>query len=306
MASQGYRDWLKAGKPYHLIRPADDLVNTLRRYGLTVYHYPNDAHLQANTPEDHTPFSVTGWPSSNARWNARGVDVMPRGDTAAARKENADIARQLIRDRDAGLPGVAWVKYINWTDERDVCLQERWTDPAAPNRRTTRSSSDKGHIHISGRSDVDDDDRAEDYDPIARMRGGALAGDDDMTPDQAATLARIDGRVTTLLYNPLTNAWNMKGEPNKLREQLDRLERSAAADETRDKALQASIDAMAAALTAGGGDFDTAALFRKIDEATATTNTYVLALQADLDASQAENARLRESLAEALTEAPQP
>jgi hypothetical protein len=166
MASQGYRDWLKAGKPYSLIRPADELVTTLRAYGLTVYHYPNDAHLQANTPEDHTPYSVTGWPTANARWRARGVDVMPRSTSAVHRKENADIARQLIKDRNAGNPGVAWIKYINWTDEPGVTRQERWT----PNH-TTRSSSDKGHIHISGRSDMDFYTGAAGYDPIRRMAG---------------------------------------------------------------------------------------------------------------------------------------
>lgn len=179
MASQGYRDWLKAGRPYTLIRPAKATQATLRRYGLTVYDYPNDAHLQAATPEDHTPFSVTGWPvppggsaaTANRRWKARALDVMPRSDSAAHRKENADIARQFIKDRDAGYPGVMWIKYLNWTDEGGACRQERWTDAGQPNRRTTRSSGDKGHIHISGRSDADTDTRADDYDPIRRMAG---------------------------------------------------------------------------------------------------------------------------------------
>lgn len=171
MASQSYRDWLKAGKPYTLIRPAAALVANLRVYGLTVYHYPNREHLEADPPQDHTPFSATGWPGSNRRWNARGVDVMPRSGSLSHRRENADIARQLIRDRDAGHPGVMWIKYLNWTDEPGTCRQERWTDPANPLRRTTRSSSDKGHIHASGRSDVDDDARADTYDPVRRLAG---------------------------------------------------------------------------------------------------------------------------------------
>lgn len=179
MASQGYYDWIKAGRPYTLIRPAKATQSTLQAYGLTVYDYPNDAHLKAATPEDHTPFSVTGWPvppggtaaTANKRWKARALDVMPRSDSAAHRRENADIARQFIKDRDAGVDGVMWIKYLNWTDENGVCRQERWTDPANPNRRTTRSSTDKGHIHISGRSDCDLDGRADTYDPIRRMAG---------------------------------------------------------------------------------------------------------------------------------------
>ena len=126
MASQGYRDWLNAGRPYTLIRPARAVQAVLRGYGLTVYDYPNDAHLKANTPEDHTPFSVTGWPGQNRRWKARALDVMPRSGSRLHRKENADIARQLIRDRDAGVPGAMWIKYINWTDENGACRQERW------------------------------------------------------------------------------------------------------------------------------------------------------------------------------------
>lgn len=164
MASQGYRDWLAAGEPYALIRPAAALQRVLRGHGLTVYDYPNQAHLEANPPEDHTPFSATGWPAANARWRARALDIMPRNDTAAGRVENAAIARRLIADRDAGVPGVAWIKYINWTDEAGVCRQERWTPS-----HTSRSSTDRGHVHISGRSDVDDDARADTYDPLEEV-----------------------------------------------------------------------------------------------------------------------------------------
>lgn len=176
MASQAYRDWLNAGKPYALIDPAEALRAAIAGHGITVWHYPNLSHLTAEPPEDHTPFSATGWPGSNARWKARGLDIMPREDargnvTPAARKENADIARQLIRDRDAGHPGVMWIKFLNWTDEKGTCRQERWMDLQRPLARTTRSSSDAGHIHVSGRSDADTDKRAAGYDPVARMNG---------------------------------------------------------------------------------------------------------------------------------------
>ncbi len=171
MASQAYYEWLKAGRPYTLIVPAKATQTTLKAYGLTVYDYPDDSHLKADTPEDHTPFSVTGWPGTNGRWRARALDIMPRSGSAAHRKENADIARQFIKDRSAGVPGAMWIKYLNWTDEQGVCRQERWTDASQPLKRTTRSSSDKGHVHISGRSDADFDRRADTYDPIRRMAG---------------------------------------------------------------------------------------------------------------------------------------
>lgn len=188
MASQGYRDWLNAGRPYHLIRPAKAVQATLRGYGLTVYDFPDDGHLQANTPEDHTPFSATGWPAANKRWNARALDVMPRSGSLAHRKENADIARQIIRDKDAGHPGVAWVKYINWTDEAGNCVQVSWKPSKA-----TKKSTDKGHIHISGRSDVDDDARADGYDPIARLNG------EDYSVADSQLIANAERAVTAIV-----------------------------------------------------------------------------------------------------------
>jgi hypothetical protein len=198
VASRGFYEWVAASRPYTLIRPATAIVANLRRHGLVVYHYPNDDHLKASTPQDHTPYSVTGWPGGNRRWLARGVDVMPRDDSAAARKENADIARQLIKDRNAGHPGAMWIKYINWTDEGGVCRQERWT----PNH-TTLSSTDRGHIHISGRSDVDDDDRADTYDPIARMNGT----DEDMDSNQVQQLTNVHDWLKNYLQGNVTGTW---------------------------------------------------------------------------------------------------
>jgi hypothetical protein len=301
MASQGYRDWLKAGRPYHLIRPSAAVQRTLRGYGLTVYDYPNDAHLQASTPEDHTPFSVTGWPGANKRWNARALDVMPRDGSDAARKENADIARQLIRDRDAGVPGAMWIKYLNWTDERGSCQQERWTDSANPLRRTTRSSSDRGHIHISGRSDVDDDERADHYDPIARMHGSVAAEEDDMAntwtfqpdDDEWRLTQGTEGYAGQARDTALAFAWQNAAEA---KANTDKLLAAATADETRDKATLAAITA----LTAGaGGSIDAAPILSAIADARAETLTYVQQLQHDLAAERAETAKLRARLAAA-------
>lgn len=159
--SPAYYVWIAGGKPYRLIRPAAALQRALRGHGLTVYDYPNETHLRASTPEDHTPFSATGWPGSSAYGVGHAIDVMPRADTSAARAENANLARKLIADRNAGVPGTLWIKYLNWTDESGTCRQERWM----PNH-TSRSSTDKGHIHVSGRSDCDNDARADFYDPL--------------------------------------------------------------------------------------------------------------------------------------------
>jgi len=170
MASQGYYDWLNAGKPYALVRPLAKTQANIRRHGLTVYDYPDNSHLLASKPEDHTSFSYTGWPNAYTRWKGRAIDIMPRDDSAAARAENTKIALQIIRDKDADYPGARWVKYINYTDDDGHCWHVSWQ----PTKSVT-SSGDMGHVHVSGRSDMDDYAGADDYDPVARMNG-----DDDM------------------------------------------------------------------------------------------------------------------------------
>jgi len=160
MASTAYFAWLKAGRPYRLAQPLKDLQETLRTHGLTVYDYPNEAHLTADTPEDHTPFSATGWPVSSAFGVAHAIDIMPRNDSKAALVENAAIARRLINDKNAGHPAVEWIKYLNWTDEAGNCYHISWTP-----QKEIRQSSDRGHVHVSGRSDRDNA-RCLNYDPL--------------------------------------------------------------------------------------------------------------------------------------------
>ena len=116
---------------------------------------------------------------------------MPRTDTARSRKENADIARQLIKDRDAGHSGVLWIKYINWTDEKGICRQERWTKrqpagPPGPRRTGGTSTSPAGPT-------VDDDGRADDYDPLGRLKEGTTSVTD------SQLIANAERGVTALV-----------------------------------------------------------------------------------------------------------
>lgn len=189
MASQGYYDWLAAGKPYTLARPALDMVNVLRAAGYTVYHYPDDAHLIAVPPQDHTPFSATGWPIPSARWVGHALDVMPTPGAPAL----PGLARQIISDTDRKVPGTGWIKYLNWTDEAGVCRHENWQN--LDRTRVTTSSTDKGHIHISARSDMDT------WDGVARSGYSPVGGQTDMTPQQGYVLHVINYRVDALLHN---------------------------------------------------------------------------------------------------------
>lgn len=289
MASQAYRDWLKAGKPYTLIRPAKALQKALQVHGLTVWDYPNDAHLKAGTPEDHTPFSATGWPNTNRRWKARGLDVMPRSSSLEHRRENADIARRLIRDRDAGVPAVMWIKYLNWTDENGACRQERWTTAGKPLQRTTKSSTDKGHIHVSGRSDADDDPRADGYDPLsATTPSPAATGDDVSKQTDDIIAAWMNGVPSVPGFGPLA-AISFEAERQKWQAVTTATLTALAADA---RAGRVAVEALAKALNGTGGSVDSASVIAHMDllaAAEVAREQQLLARIAELEAAAVAN-----------------
>jgi len=184
MASQAYYDWVRAGKPYNRSAPVMQLRDVLRSHGYTVYDYPDEAHQKANLPQDHTAYSATGWPVSSPRWWAFGIDQMPG---KGGMSDLADVAMQIIKDKDAGVPGTEWIKYINWTDKSGKCWHTSWK----PNKSTV-PSDDKGHNHISGRSDFTSRTTVK-YDPVARMRGQVTTGRQD--EDMAIIARGPDGKV---------------------------------------------------------------------------------------------------------------
>lgn len=146
MSSPDYDAWLSAGKPYELCQPGQDLLAVLKRAGYDCGSYPDDRHLMKDRPEDHTPFSYTGWPVVSRRWVGHAIDVMP----TRGLPHLANLARRLIADKNAKVKGTGPIKYINWTSIDGVCRHESWQ----PDHRTT-SSTDAGHLHISFRSDMD-------------------------------------------------------------------------------------------------------------------------------------------------------
>ncbi len=154
MASAAYYTWVNKGKPYTLTKPLRELKECLEGFGYTVYDYPDEAHQTAEPPEDHTPYSATEWPVQISGYVAHAIDIMPPDASALAQGAVPlpVLARRIIAQRDARVPGTLFLKYENWTDEKGVCRHESWkTTP-----RTTTSSTDKGHIHLSARTDTED------------------------------------------------------------------------------------------------------------------------------------------------------
>ncbi|MBM0277802.1 hypothetical protein [Micromonospora tarensis] len=191
MTRAQYEAWQRDGEPFRLMTPADDLLDQLRAHGYTVYAIGNESHMLASPAEDHTPFSQTGWPGTAKYGVGYAIDIMP---PKAGQKSKLDgkplpslqqLGAQLVADRKAGVPGISWLKYINWEPERNnggPCYQDSWKPNYA-----RRSSTDRGHIHASGRTGMESSTVARGYDPVARIRG-----EDDMDSAQDARLKRVE------------------------------------------------------------------------------------------------------------------
>jgi hypothetical protein len=165
VAPDTYDEWVADGAPWKPAQPVDDLARRLRGYGYTVYVLGDAGHLRAIPPEDHTPFSATGWPRSSPYPYVHALDIMP--PTAAGLPSLAQLGAQLYADKQSG--AAAWLKYMNWepSGPGGPCWHDEW-QPG----HTRGPSSDRGHIHISIRSDYATSAAAAGYDPVARIRNG--------------------------------------------------------------------------------------------------------------------------------------
>ncbi len=171
MATAAYYAWDRDGRPWKVAAPVKAIGDRLRSYGYVVYYLGSDdsSHLQSAKPQDHCPFAVTGWPVKHPYPWVLAMDIMPP-KAGSGLPSLQRLGAQMIADRQAGHPGMAWLKYVNHEPDRDnggACWHHSWQ----PNYSRV-ASTDRGHIHASGRSDmVTAAGAAADYDPVARVRG---------------------------------------------------------------------------------------------------------------------------------------
>lgn len=219
MATAAYNAWVRAGRPWTVMRPVKALGDRLRAYGYTVYYLGSDdaSHLQAAKPQDHCPFSTTGWPGGHPYPYVAALDIMPPR-SGSGLPSLQQLGAQIVADRNAGVVGIGWVKYQNWEPDRDNggrCWQDSWK----PGHSRT-NSTDRGHIHMSARSDVATSTVGDAYDPVARIRGTITPpqGDTEMLP----FLVKLTGTPTVYLCDKfLTHRTVTAGElpflPNALK-----------------------------------------------------------------------------------------
>lgn len=153
-----YRQWLADGSPWHDAKCIGSFAATMRGRGYTVYTIGAvDTHLDIPVPEDHAPFSHTPWPGPQPYPAVLACDIMPGGEV-----DLATVGAQIYADKQAGHPGLAWLKYMNWTDADGNCWHDTWM----PNH-VRRPSTDRGHIHLSARTDYVNTPTS--YDPIEEL-----------------------------------------------------------------------------------------------------------------------------------------
>ena len=170
MTSAQHRRWINSGLTWTLAFPLAYLRDRLQRYGYVVYDIGNTEHLDHIPPEDHTPYSETGWPGTTPYGWVTAIDVMPNPTLPSLQA----LGAQLYTDKEAGIAG--FIKYMNWGPNSDAhAVHDSWE----PNH-ARESSTDTGHIHVSCRSDYIASTDFNAYDPIARLKGIMPLRSDDM------------------------------------------------------------------------------------------------------------------------------
>jgi hypothetical protein len=213
--SEYYDNWVADGKPWRNARPIAEIAAKLKAArpaaaSAGCFGTIGDlAHLLAEPPQDHTPYSQTGWPLPNPYPRITATDITHRPDLGVDCNE---IHKHWLASANAGQ--MPWIKYWIWQGRRyDV----------RNNFNPVSASGHYDHLHGSQRTDH-----------IETSIGGwhPLPGmGDDMYEQADRNTAHADTwRMLTILENRPAAEYQLLGEekprsePNRLKEQLDRIE----------------------------------------------------------------------------------
>lgn len=139
MNLKGYGSWVADGRVWFPARPIGEYLDELRRVpGVKsgdIGVLGDDAHLVAVPPQDHCPYSATGWPVTNPYPYVCALDY-----SGPSWEYYCDY--WIEEARNGHTP---WVKYINDGRGRQYTHWDGF--------RTGVDNSDQGHVHVSIRSD---------------------------------------------------------------------------------------------------------------------------------------------------------
>lgn len=141
MAAAAYYVWDRLGRPAEPATPIREFIERMRLLypGNIFSWYANEEHYQAEPPQDHTPFSETGYPVTSPRWVVFATDVMHRPSTGV--DCHVLFAYWIAEARAGRMP---WLKYIIW-QAKIYDVRNDW--------KPQLSAGHYEHIHLSGRTD---------------------------------------------------------------------------------------------------------------------------------------------------------
>lgn len=267
MSKQDRLNWIAKGSPFELMRPARAVRDRLRAHGYTVYDIGNRQHLEHEPPEDHTPYSETGYPKRAKYGIGYAADIMPPKPGQRSMLNGKvlptlqQLGAQILKDRKAGVRGISWLKYMNWEPEADgrgPCYHESWQ----PNYRRT-NSTDRGHIHASALTGFEESDIGDDYDPVERFYG------------EDTDVSKQDVIDATQSSRPFVSAGVAKEAkaagwgPISDRALWEYTWSGVTALTAQVTALTSVVNQLGAAIQAGGGSVDTAAILSGVRDALA-------------------------------------
>jgi hypothetical protein len=178
MAAAMLRAWESQGRPWRLCTPLVDMVDRLQAaYPQLIYGtLGDDAHLNAVPPEDHTPFSATGYPKVSPYPVVHALDVMHHPESGV---DAGKLFAYWLGEAKAGR--MPWLKYLIW-QATIYDVRYGW--------RPQPSSGHFDHVHLSARTDAESTHLG-DWSPIPP--------EDDMTPAESNILQATDNRVRSAL-----------------------------------------------------------------------------------------------------------
>lgn len=143
MAVAAYYAWDRLGRPLEPAQPVREFVEKMRvaypRAKNLFSWYADERHYQAEPPQDHTPYSATGWPLDCPPWWVFATDIMHRPDLGV---DCFTLFGYWLSEAKAGR--MPWLKYMIWRGQR-YDVRNQW--------RPVASSGHFGHVHLSGRTD---------------------------------------------------------------------------------------------------------------------------------------------------------
>jgi len=178
--------WDHLGRPITPAKPIEELVGRLkvafpRAAGLFSW-FADDSHYESNTPQDHTPFSVDGWPKPDPEWWVCATDIMHRPDLGV---DCFKLFPYYLAEAKSGR--APWMKYLIW-QAKIYDVRHDWVAQA--------NSDHFDHIHISSRTDYLN----------YHLGAWSVVPEDDMNADQFLALLKDPNvsayfRAVGLQYN---------------------------------------------------------------------------------------------------------